>query len=283
MPTDGDEDDFTRRLFAPQNPSTPKKDKNWIDLLNDANSIHTLHLLFTYAFTLMTLRFLYTNYRQFIRSRQLYSLQLVHSVAARTVLCTDLPEHLRGEKTLAEHFELMGLPVESVNICREVGELEGLIKKRTDVLLQLEKAWTDYVGNPSSVEDYDPSVNIRQDIPPTSVEHEDHEAQRMRLVVPHQQRPTIRPAWFGKKEDALEWLQASFNEADEAVKKKRRSAKLAACETAFVTFETMASAVSLFTFTDFKIGHVKTERGVKNPTASSCTSSIRLWQDLPGT
>lgn len=220
-------------------------------MLNDANSIHTLHLLFAYAFTLLTLRFLYVNYHSFIRLRQLYSLQLVHSVAARTIMLTDLPEHLRGEHALAVHFEKMDLSVESVNLCRELGPLEGLIHKRTDILLKLEKAWTAYVGNPSSVADYDPSVNIRNDLSTTGANavadmgdgSTDEEAQRARLVVPNRTRPTVRPKWFSKKVDALEYLQTQFSDADEAVRRKRRSAKLKATATAFVTFESMAHAV----------------------------------------
>jgi hypothetical protein len=168
----------------------------------------------------------------------------VHSVAARTIIATNLPDHLRGEHALAVHFENMNLPVESVSLCRQVGPLETLIEKRTDILLKLESAWTNYVGNPSSVESYDPSVSIRNDLPPMNlIDADDEESQRTRLVVPHRPRPTIRPTWFGKKQDAMEYLQVRFNEADEAVKKKRRSAKFAACATAFVTFETMASAV----------------------------------------
>lgn len=197
------------------------------------------------------MRFLYKNYQSFIRSKQLYSLQLVHSVAARTILVTNLPEHLRGEHALAVHFEKMDLAVESVSLCRELGSLEGLIQKRTDILLKLESAWTAYVGNPSSVEEYDPSVNVRNDISTTNlIDQVDEEQQRARLVVPHRKRPTTRPKWFGPKQDALEYLQAQFNEADEAVKRKRRSAKLNATATAFVTFETMAHAVRTPRFTN---------------------------------
>lgn len=228
-----------------------KKPADWLDLLNDANSIRTFHLFFAYAFTLLTLRFLYVNYRSFIRSRHIYSLQLVHSVAARTVMVTDLPKHLRGEHALAIHFEKMDLSVESVNLCRELGSLEDLIRERTDILLQLESAWTRYVGNPSSVEEYDPSINIRHD--PSSGPNTtdmgdgraDEEAQRARLVMPHRTRPTLRTSCFGKKIDALEYLQQRFSEADETVRRKRKIARFKATSTAFVTFETMAHAVRL--------------------------------------
>jgi calcium permeable stress-gated cation channel len=161
-------------------------------------------------------------------------------------MITDLPNHLRGEHALATHFEKMDLPVESVSLCRELGRLHSLIERRTDALLKLEAAWTKYVGNPSSVEEYDPSMNVRSDPSTTQlVDAGDEEAQRVRLVVPHRSRPTIRSSWFGKKHDALEYLATQFKAADEAVLRERRSAKLQSTGTAFVTFETMSGAVGL--------------------------------------
>ena len=161
-------------------------------------------------------------------------------------MITNLPEHLRGERSLAEFFENMELGVESVSLVREYRTLQGLIRKRTDALLKLEAAWTSYVGNPSAVETYDPSVNVRSDpVPPGrfDADTEDEESQRTRLVVPHRSRPTIRTTWFGRKRDALEYLEQQFQQADEAVQRKRRSAKFKATQVAFVTFETMSSAV----------------------------------------
>ncbi len=72
---------------------------------------------------------------------------------------------------------------------------------------------------------------------------EDEESQRTRLVVPHRRRPTMRPTWFGRKRDALQYLEQRFQQTDEAVRTKRRSAKLRTTPVAFVTFETMSSAV----------------------------------------
>lgn len=144
------------------------------------------------------------------------------------MLVTSLPRHLQGERTLAEYFENMGMAVESVTICRDVGSLKKLLDKRTDALLALERAWTDYVGNPSTVEDYDP-VN-------------DAESGQSRIVVPHRPRPTLRPGWFKGKVDALEYLEEQFRRADEAVKERRRKGKFRAAGSAFVTFEAMSSA-----------------------------------------
>ena len=221
------------------NPTLPGYD--WLDLISEANSYLSVHLVFTYLFTFLALYFIYQNYRRFIRSRQLFSLELVHSIPARTVLVTNLPNHLQGERPLAEYFENMGMSVESVTVCREVSSLKRLLDRRTNALLELERAWTKYVGNPSTVEEYDPEDIVA---PLVDLEAEDGHGPRGRLVVPHRKRPTIRLGWF-RKVDALEYLEKQFREADEMVKKRRRSGRFRATQCAFVTFEKMSSAVSL--------------------------------------
>ncbi|KAF5354076.1 hypothetical protein D9756_007257 [Leucocoprinus leucothites] len=219
------------------NTTFPFPGKDWLGLISDADSYLSVHLAFTYLFTLLALHFIYKNYRRFIRSRQLFSLELVHSIPARTVLVTDLPKHLQGERPLAEYFENMDLAVESVTVCREVGSLKGLIDLRTKRLLELERAWVDYVGNPSTVEEYDPETSAMPLID-TDVEG----GAPTKLVVPHKPRPTLRPGWFKPKVDALEYLEKRFKEADELVKKKRRMGRFKATGSAFVTFEKMTSA-----------------------------------------
>ncbi|KAJ7083663.1 hypothetical protein B0H15DRAFT_850317 [Mycena belliarum] len=217
------------------NSTSPGSD--WLDLITEANSFLSLYLVFTYLFTILALYFIYKNYRRFIRSRQLFSLELVHSIPARTVMVTNLPRSLQGERPLAEYFENMGLSVESVTVCREVGSLKNLIDKRTTALLKLEAAWVDYVGNPSTVEEYDPEASGAMPL----VDVESGTGQQQRLVVPHRARPTIRPRWFGAKVDALEYLEGQFKEIDEKVRKRRMS-KFKSTPVAFVTFEKMSSA-----------------------------------------
>jgi calcium permeable stress-gated cation channel len=218
--------------------------RDWLDLISDANSYLSVHFMFTYLFTFLALYFIYENYKRFIRSRQLFSLELVHSIPARTVLVTNLPSHLRSERTLAEYFENMDMAVESVSVCRELGALKTLLDQRTKALLDLESAWVKYVGNPSTVEEYDPEGNGISLLVDTDIEGQ---PTQNRLVVPHRKRPTIRPGWFKPRVDALEYLEARFKEADELVKKRRRS-KFRSTNTAFVTFEKMSSAVCLFYF-----------------------------------
>ena len=232
-----------------QDPTTPPSNHtippDWLDLISDANSYLSVHFVFTYLFTILALYFIYKNYRRFIRSRQLFSLELVHSIPARTVLVTNLPAHLQGERTLAEYFENMDMAVESVTVCREVGALKALLDRRTNALLALERAWVSYVGNPSTVEEYDPEGH---GVPLVDVDVESGARQGTlaKLVVPHRQRPTIRPRWFTAKVDALEYLEEQFKKADELVKKKRRVGKFRSTGAAFVTFEKMSSAVCLF-------------------------------------
>ncbi|GLB41104.1 putative cytosolic domain of 10TM putative phosphate transporter [Lyophyllum shimeji] len=232
-------DNFTFHFQPPGN-RTGDPLGDWLDLINDANSYLSVHLIFTYLFTILALYFIYQNYRRFIRSRQLFSLELVHSIPARTVLVTNLPNHLQGERPLAEYFENMELAVESVTVCREVSTLKKLLDDRTEALLELEKAWVSYVGNPSSVEEYDPEVMDSTQL--VDADLEDGRTRQERLVVPHRRRPTIRPGWFKPKVDALEYLERKFREADELVKKKRRTGRFRATRAAFVTFEKMSSA-----------------------------------------
>lgn len=253
-PGDGDDNSttlFTFRTLLRRDQPIPTTNQttppDWLDLISDANSYLSVHLIFTYLFTLLALYFIYKNYRRFIRSRQLFSLELVHSIPARTVLVTNLPQHLQGERTLAEYFENMGMAVESVTVCREVGALKALLDRRTKALLALESAWVSYVGNPSTVEEYDPEgqgmplVDVDQDVEAGA----GGRTPTAKLVVPHRQRPTIRPRWFKPKVDALEYLEDRFKTADELVKKKRRLGKFKSTGAAFVTFEKMSSAVRI--------------------------------------
>ena len=157
-------------------------------------------------------------------------------------MITNLPNHLQGERALAEYFENMELTVESVSVCRDVGSLKAFLDKRTKALLNLENEWVKYVGNPSLVENYDPLDNA---VPGDGGEPNALESQPGRLVVPHRKRPTLRPRWFSAKVDALEYLEAQYRQADEVVKKWRKSGKFRSSHAAFVTFEKMSSAVCL--------------------------------------
>ena len=237
-----------------------------MDLISDANSYLSLHLLFTYLFTGLALYFIYRNYQKFIRARQLFSLELVHSIAPRTVMVTRLPPHLRGEKALAEYFENMGLSVESVSICREVDSLKELLDRRTEALMKLERAWTKYLGNPSR------AIPANSETQPLVDVETGASVEQRRLVVPNRKRPTLRPGLFKPKVDALEYLEAKFKEADDAVLKRRRTGKFKATPVAFVTFEKMSSAVSAF---------ILYFGGVRSLCAANCSSDCPCLSSRP--
>ncbi|TKA52309.1 hypothetical protein B0A53_04777 [Rhodotorula sp. CCFEE 5036] len=64
---------------------------------------------------------------------------------------------------------------------------------------------------------------------------------RPSIVNPSRKRPRIRPHWFTKKVDALDYYTEQFRRADEAVR-RRRKGKFRPTGVAFVTFQTMAAA-----------------------------------------
>jgi calcium permeable stress-gated cation channel len=154
-------------------------------------------------------------------------------------MVTQLPANLQSERAVAEYFEGMGLSVESVSVCREVNALKKLLDRRTQALWELESAWVQYLGNPSRAAPVD---SVTTDL--INLDGGVLEEQRGRLVVPNRKRPTLRPSWFSRTVDALEYLEEEFKKADEEVKKKRQSGKFKATHVAFVTFEKMSSAVS---------------------------------------
>lgn len=198
---------------------------------------------------------------------------MAHSIPARTVMCTNLPPHLRSERALAEYFESIhlgesgesgGLGVESVTVTRAVGGMKELLEKRTKALRTLEAAWCKYLGNPVPVEGknavygYDPTVEVERIVepgasPPASpragsperpaegrlVDVDDGREEDVmddgadleaRLMTPSRPtivnaarpRPKLRPGWFSKKVDALDYYAEQFRLADEDVKRRRK-------------------------------------------------------------
>ncbi|WVQ74072.1 hypothetical protein IAR50_003655 [Cryptococcus sp. DSM 104548] len=138
--------------------STISDQSSFYDLLLDPTTSSTIHLIFTYLFTLLCLSFFHSNFHKFVLAKQAFGLQLLHSISARTVLVTNLPTHLRGERALAEYFESCKWQVESVNVCRQVDLLKAVLERRTSALRKLEEAWVEWVGNPAQLGGYDPHI-----------------------------------------------------------------------------------------------------------------------------
>ncbi|CAD6980520.1 unnamed protein product [Tilletia controversa] len=221
---------------------------------------HLTHFITTYLFTLLTLRFLHTNYVKYIKARQLYALGVLDSIPARTIEIRDLPPHLRDDRALTDYFERMGLMVESTAVVRHSGELSKLLKQRADALSDLERAWCKWLGNPTTAKNYDPdeivktfrqrqAAHIRTismgngHTPRRSTnDNHDHEATPLlsdsrdaepittsesvtRIELPeHKERPKMRTSAynpFSAKIDTLDEFERRFRKLDAAVWKVR--------------------------------------------------------------
>ncbi len=225
-----------------------------------AQLYHGVHLLSTYLFTLLAMRAIWINYQRFVRSRQLYILEILESIPARTVEIRDLPSHLRDEKALAEYFENMDMPVESTAVVRNTEGLSRLLNQRSNALHRLEQTWVGWLGNPTDAEGYDPekimllaagahhddlpSSDVTDDLVRVSVDErrsDDLESSRLLGSNPtstvftgadtirtHRPRPTMRKQWwnpFSEKIDALDELTRQFNAVDRAVRRRRKTGR----------------------------------------------------------
>ncbi|PWN48980.1 DUF221-domain-containing protein [Violaceomyces palustris] len=234
---------------------------------------HTTHLVSTYLFTILTLRALWKGYHKFVRSRQLYALELLKSIPARTVEVRNLPAHLRDDQALAEYFEGMDMAVESTAVVRKTPGLSKLLTERANALYRLEKMWVRWLGNPTFAEGYDPekimtlasgsfedeashsSLTQAADRPieggnggapvlPTirSSYFNVSGADSVRMDKP---RPKMRlNAWnpFSPKVDALEELTRRFTVLDKAVRERRKAGNFPGGSVGFVTFQDAADA-----------------------------------------
>lgn len=239
----------------------PSKDKP-TGFLAGTDLLLTSHFIFTLAFSVITLLFLNRAYKHFVRQRQLFALDVAHSVPARTVLIQNVPPQFQQDRLLSDYFRKLELPVESVNVVRQVGRLADLLQERTHKLRSLETAWAKYLGNPSSVPDYDreteenkifcksnshqPAQERLVDAGDTEEQQQQQQQQSVRfpsepLLVPGKKRPTVRPGWFSKPVDALDYYAEQFKLADEAVTRARKG-RFRPTTVAFVTFETQTAA-----------------------------------------
>lgn len=268
-----DPNDPDEKSFLPQ----PFPEVPWIWTFPTTTSYHLTHLISTYLFSILILRALYKGYQKFVRSRQLYGLDLLQSIPARTVEIRNLPDHLRREQDLAEYFEALGLKVESTAVVREVQGLKGLLAKRANTVYQLERTWCKWLGNPTTAENYDSEkimatiqARAQRQHSNTSGEqlvrraegrdddqdeesapllngntNSDDEDFCQGIVAPkNRPRPTMRiNGWnpFSKQVDAITLLEARFRILDAAVRKLRTRGSPPAT-VGFVTFVDAMSA-----------------------------------------
>ncbi|KDN52828.1 DUF221-domain-containing protein [Tilletiaria anomala UBC 951] len=243
-----------------------------------ATLYHFMHFLSTLLISILAIRAIYRNYMRYVKCRQLYALQILESIPARTVMLRHLPMHLKEERKLAEYFEDMGHPVESVSLVHAVKGLGRLLDERAQALYKLEKAWSKFLGNPTPAKAYDPGaihqaiqrmaqqeedegerVHARRDLPVGAAGAPDVE--RAPLLIPAdvddptrriqlpsaKPRPTMRTSsWnpFSTHVDALDELARRFHCKDREVTKYRTDSLTSSIVTGvgFVTFQSAESA-----------------------------------------
>lgn len=276
---------WTELIFGPTKEKHPDGPLPQLPLPSNppqARVYHATHLISTYLVTILAMRAIWINYQRFVRSRQLYILEILESIPARTVEIRDLPAHLRDEKALAEYFENMDMPVESTAVVRNTEGLSRLLDQRSQALQQLEKTWVGWLGNPTDAEGYDPekimllAASANQDDAPTSDVTDDlvrisvdedrpnrsssGDLENAHLlgsgspsagmlgadsIRTHRPRPTVRKQWWNplsEKVDAIDELTRRFNAVDRAVRRRRKTGRFPGGNVGFVTFESAASA-----------------------------------------
>ncbi|CAJ0888426.1 997_t:CDS:10 [Entrophospora sp. SA101] len=204
------------------------------------------YALFTWVFSIASYYFMFYNYREFSNVRHRYYLKWKETITSRTVMVTVIPKRIQTDRALAEFYDSLGFgPVESAVIYRYVRRLRHAINDRLKALKKLEMAYTEYLGNPCTDDDYDRDETLKafehaQTIDPSSTD----EVTSAVLSPVGRNRPTMRTGLFGlfgKKVDKIEYYTEKFNEIDKMVQRGRRGAYHSS-SVGFVTFENITSA-----------------------------------------
>ena len=208
-----------------------------------------MYLGFVYLFTGIAIWLIVKETQKIIRIRQDY-LGSQSTVTDRTIRLSGIPPELRSEEMVKEAIENLQIgKVESVTLCKDWGELDGLISQRMNVLRKLEEAWTVHLGHQRSSK----SPSSRPALPNETGDEEsrllngdDHISSYVH------DRPTTR-VWYGflklqsRQVDAIDYYEERLRKLDEQIKSARRK-EYKPTPLAFVTLDSTAAAVSLPTF-----------------------------------
>ncbi|KAF9356936.1 hypothetical protein BGX34_009692 [Mortierella sp. NVP85] len=220
--------------------------------LPDFTATSLLYLLtqfvFTWVFSILTIYAIWHTFEGYITIRRKYMQQRANSITNRSVMVVGLPHSLQDDRALATYYESLNVGrVESAHVCRHVSALRDLIEERARALEKLERAYTEYYGNPSGVEGYDPErieATFENDL--AFEEHNRNANESTSLLRPQdKKRPTMRLGlWglFGKSVDKIDHCREVFEVLDKAVQERRLSRIFATTSVGFVTFEEMSSA-----------------------------------------
>ena len=217
-----------------------------------------VYVVFVYLFSGIAMYMIITETKRVIQIRQKY-LGSKSSVTDRTIRLSGIPEHLRSEETIKKTIESLEIgKVESVVLCKNWKELDGLINERMSVLRKLEESWTVHLGA-RRVERNLETLPIVQPSPPGpgadsgNDDEQDELLNSQRLGQPHVapyacERPTTR-MWFGflnlrsRKIDAIDYYEEHLRRLDDKIKAAREK-EYSPTALAFVTMDSIAACVS---------------------------------------
>lgn len=208
-----------------------------------------LYVFFVYLFSAFAIYLIVSETKKIIRVRQDY-LGRQSTITDRTIRLSGIPEELRSEDLIKETIESLDIgKVDSVLLCRDWEELDGMVAKRRRVLDQLEHAWTAYTR--SKGQNKKPS---QQNDPNQARGPTDREGARLLdgNGASHEADSGTRPKvriWFGtlnlqsRKVDAIDYYEEKLRKLDDQIKSSRNKV-FKPTPLAFVTLDKTATAVS---------------------------------------
>lgn len=215
-----------------------------------SNAMLWLYVMFVYLFSALALYLIVSHTKKIIKIRQAY-LGGQSSVTDKTIRLSGIPEDLRSEEKIKETIEDLQIgKVDSVLLCRDWGELDELLVKRSRILRKLEESWAAYLGKSKSKRLSVTLLDSQRTEPPRTGNDEESTSliDQANSNRESETRPTTR-IWYGfmnlqsRKIDALDYYQEKLRKIDEQIKTSRRKL-FKPTPLAFVTLDSTAAAVS---------------------------------------
>ncbi|KAE8383736.1 hypothetical protein BDV26DRAFT_250688 [Aspergillus bertholletiae] len=213
-----------------------------------------MYVIFAYIFSGLGIYWLQQATDKIIRVRQKY-LGSQTSTTDRTIRLSGIPQDMGSEEKIKEFMEGLQVgKVESVTLCRDWSELDRLVDERLQILRNLERAWTNFVGYKRLKPRNDrlPQRSHRRGASLASEE----DSERIQLlsesgreddaVYDQHKRPTVR-LWYGPLKlryrhiDAIDYYEEKLRRIDEDIL-AARSKEFRPTELAFVTMESIAAS-----------------------------------------
>ncbi|KAK9463808.1 uncharacterized protein V1516DRAFT_668757 [Lipomyces oligophaga] len=126
------------------------------------------HVVLAYVFDAIVLFFLWKNFREIVALREIYFMSSNYraSLAARSLLLTELPKRLRSDPGILDVLGQLGdcTPITQVSIGRSVKGMWKIIRKREESVFELEKVLAKYFKNaPDSIPSKKPMMKPYKD------------------------------------------------------------------------------------------------------------------------